>query len=93
MGKETNTPKWLEELAKGNNEMSCRRNYADKAVKNLPETIKEFRLCESMTPDEWQAFYKDKIGAQHAISTMLMTSGELELVCPTRDEFIEKLHY
>lgn len=57
------------------------------------ETIKEFRLCESMTPDEWQAFYKDKIGAQYAISTMLMASGELELVCPTRDEFIEKLLY
>lgn len=93
MGRETNTPKWLEELAKANNEMSCRRNYADKAVENLLETIKEFRLCESMTPDEWQAFYKDKIGAQYAISTMLTASGELELVCPTRDEFIEKLLY
>lgn len=77
----------------GPNEMSCRRNYADKAVENLLETIKEFRLCESMTPDEWQAFYKDKIGAQYAISTMLMASDELELVCPTRDEFIEKLLY
>ena len=84
---------WYGSSDNGPNEMSCRRNYADKAVENLLETIKEFRLCESMTPDEWQAFYKDKIGAQHAISTMLMASGELELVCPTRDEFIEKLLY
>ena len=84
---------WYGGSENGPNEMSYRRNYADKAVKNLPETIKEFRLCESMTPDEWQAFYKDKIGAQYAISTMLMASGELELVCPTRDEFIEKLLY
>ena len=84
---------WYGGSENGPNEMSYRRNYADKAVENLLETIKEFRLCESMTPDEWQTFYKDKIGAQHAISTMLMASGELELVCPTRDEFIEKLLY
>ena len=84
---------WYGGSDNGPNEMSCRRNYADKAVENLLETIKEFRLCESMTPDDWQAFYKDKIGAQYAISTMLMASGELELVCPTRDEFIEKLLY
>ena len=46
-----------------------------------------------MTPAEWLAFYKEKIGTQYAISTMLMASGELELVCPTRDEFIENLLY
>lgn len=84
---------WYGGSDNGPNEMSCRRNYADKAVENLLETIKEFRLCESMTLDEWQAFYKDKIGAQYTISTMFMASGELELVCPTRDEFIEKLLY
>ena len=74
-------------------EISRQRDDTDKKVENLLETIKEYRLSENMTPDEWGTFYKEKINAQSGLYAMLAATQELELVCPSRNEFIEKLLY
>ena len=91
--REVGLESWYDGSGKMAGGISGRRHYADMAVEGLLETIKEFRLCESMTPEEWQAFYKEKIEAQYAFPFVLMANGEFGLVCPARGEFIEKLLY
>lgn len=72
-------------------DMSEWRSIADRSVKNLLETIREYRLTEDLTPEEWRALYLEKSLPKNEAVTMLSERLGLEPDCPDRDEFIKQL--
>lgn len=67
------------------------RVYANRSSTNLLETIREYRLTEEMTPEEWKTLYIEKNIPNNSAFTLLAKRLSLEPDCPSREEFITKL--
>ncbi len=67
------------------------RSIADRSVKNLLETIREYRLTEILTPEQWRALYLEKNLPNNEAISLLSERLSLEPDCPDRDEFIRGL--
>lgn len=67
------------------------RVYANRSSTNLLETIREYRLTEEMTPEEWKTLYIEKNIPNNSAFTLLSKRLSLEPDCPSREEFITKL--
>ena len=67
------------------------RLKANRATSHLLENIREYRLTEDLTPEEWRALYLEKNMPKNEAITALSERLGLEPDCPDRDEFIKEL--
>lgn len=67
------------------------RLNANRATSHLLENIREYRLTEDLTPEEWRAVYLEKNLPKNKAITLLSERLGLEPDCPDRGEFIKEL--
>ena len=67
------------------------RLKANRATSHLLENIREYRLTEDLTPEEWRALYLEKNMPKNKAITALSERLGLEPDCPDQNEFIKEL--